>query len=162
MNRSIHGDGHRASSAAWNRPWASMPSSTVVADAEGGERGAHDVAVVVIGGLEGLAQGDRFEQQAQLVDVGGLEGGELADPRATLGQDLDQALAGQALERLAQRGGADRPPLGEVVGVQALPGFELASEDGVPELVLDPVGSGRGRDRRHGRMVPLARILYEL
>ena len=89
-------------------------------------------------GRRPTADGLAFQDAADLADLADLAGGDAADDRPAVGQQVDDADARQGDQRLADRRVADAEALGQLLGDQVLPG---------PEPALEDVGQQRLDDR---------------
>ena len=109
----------------------------------GGLRAVADVAELgevhprVVG--EGLADRQRFEGEAHLVDVDHLAGGELADHEAAEGDGPDQALLSEPLQGVADRRPRDPQVGGEWDLREFLIGLESTVANRVAERVVDGI-----------------------
>src|SRR4051794_8919282 len=90
----------------------------------------------------GAAGGVRLDERADVVEVGEVGGVERADDRAAARLDVDEPLAREEDQRLADRGARRAQALGERLGPQARPGRKRAGEDRLAQLLLDPRGAG--------------------
>ena len=91
----------------------------------------------------GARGGVRLDQRAHLVEVEQVGGVERADDRAAVGQHVDEPLALEHEQRLADRRARGAEAAGERLGPQPLAGRELAVQDRGPEHVVDPDRAGR-------------------
>ena len=89
--------------------------------------------------LRGETRGGRLERQTHLEEVADLLGSQPPHERAAVGLQLDEPVARQPLEGLADRAAAHPELPGDLDLVQALAGRDLAVQDPVAEGALDAV-----------------------
>src|SRR3954469_10922681 len=88
------------------------------------------------------AGGVRLDERADVVEVGEIGGVERADDRPAARLDVDEPLAREEDERLADGRARGAQALGERLGPQAGAGRQRAGEDRLAQLLLDPHGAG--------------------
>src|SRR4051794_33407120 len=98
--------------------------------------------LVAADAARGAVGGVRLDERADVVEVGEVGGVERADDRAAARLDVDEALAGEEDERLANGRARRAQAFGERLGPQPRPGRQRAGEDRLAQLLLDPYGAG--------------------
>jgi hypothetical protein len=100
-----------------------------------------------IAALDRQAQSERFDLDPALGQLGDVLDRQVAHPEAALRRRDQQALLGQAGERLPDDGLADPEPFGEFDHLQLLAGMQDPVEQLRPEHLVHPFGASCGSGR---------------
>ena len=100
-----------------------------------------------VAALDRQAQGERFDLDPGLGQLGDVLDRQVAHPEAALRCRDQQALLGQAGERLPDDGLADPEPFGELDHLQLLAGMQAAVEQLGPKHLVHLFGTSRGSGR---------------
>ena len=101
-----------------------------------------------------------FQQAQQVIDIGNVLGRHLGHIGATAHLHGDQALGGQHLQGLAQRGAADAVFLGNLQFVDPVTGRQLVLEDAQAQLLCNLFVESAGSEGvcRHVARIVSAKI----
>jgi hypothetical protein len=95
-----------------------------------------------------LVRRKALEQPAQRIQIARLLQRDGSDLGPAVRHDDDQLLGFEPAQRLANRRSADTQHLAQLALDQLLTGLELAADDGLAQLVLDPRAQGLRLDQR--------------
>ena len=105
---------------------------------------------LVAGILSGEFPGQPLERGEDMKDLCHLCGALAGNDRAAMGDELEQTLVGQHLERLAQGCAGDAELLGQQLFIDLFAGLQLALEDHLAQAVRDLYRERRAPDRVWG------------
>ena len=108
--------------------------------------------------LDGQAQGERFDLDAGLGQLGDVVDRQVAHPEAALRRRDQQALLSQAGERLPDDGLAYPEPFGELDHLQLLAGTEVSVEQLAPKNLVHLFGTSCGSGRHANSLAYFFRI----
>jgi hypothetical protein len=100
-----------------------------------------------VAALDREAQGERFDLDPGLGQLGDVLDRQIAHPEAALRRGDQQSLLGQAGERLPYDGLADPESVGELDHLQLLAGMQDTVEQLRPEHLVHPFGASCGSGR---------------